>query len=92
MLWTRQAVKFYDGKIVSAKDPMGREHFWFTVTPVTQTEEGTDLWAVEKGYVSITPLRLDLTNEKELAAVQTRQTLNEARSQPAVMPEAEATK
>lgn len=68
--WTRQAVKFYDGKIVSAKDPMGREHFWFTVTPLTATEEGTDLWAVEQGYVSITPLRLDLTNEQELGSIQ----------------------
>ena len=81
MLWTRQAVKFYDGKIVSGKDPMGREHFWFTVTPLTATEEGTDLWAVEKGYVSITPLRLDLTNEKELAIVQARQALG-PRAQP----------
>jgi 5'-nucleotidase len=82
MLWTRQAVKFYDGKIVSSKDPMGREHFWFTVTPLTATEEGTDLWAVEKGYVSITPLRLDLTNEKELAIVQARHALG-PRAQPA---------
>jgi 5'-nucleotidase len=72
MMWTRQAVKFYDGKMVSAKDPMGRQHFWFTVSPVTQTEEGTDLWAVEKGYVSITPLRLDLTNEQGLAAMMTK--------------------
>jgi 5'-nucleotidase len=92
MLWTRQAVKFYDGKIVSAKDPMGRDHFWFTVTPLTQTEEGTDLWAVEKGYISITPLRLDLTNEKELAEAQARQALKEARAQPSVVPEIEATK
>ena len=92
MLWTRQAVKFYDGKIVSAKDPMGREHFWFTVRPLTQTEEGTDLWAVQKGYVSITPLRLDLTNEKELAEVQSGQMLKEARAQPTVISELEATK
>lgn len=88
MLWTRQAVKFYDGKIVSAKDPMGREHYWFTVTPLTATEEGTDLWAVEKGYVSITPLRLDLTNEKELALVQARHPLTanrtEGQAEPAI--------
>lgn len=86
ILWTRQAVKFYDGKMVSARDPMGREHFWFTVTPLTETEEGTDLWAVEKGYISITPLRLDLTNEHELAAFQTSQSLDEARAQPTVVP------
>lgn len=82
ILWTRQAVKFYDGKIVSATDPMGREHFWFTVMPYSATEEGTDLWAIEKGYISITPLRLDLTNEHELAGLQSSQALHEAGQQP----------
>jgi 5'-nucleotidase len=77
MLWTRQAVKFYDGKIVAARDPMGRQNFWYTVVPITATEEGTDLWAVEHGYVSITPLRLDLTNEKELATMMARRPLDE---------------
>jgi 5'-nucleotidase len=70
MVWTRQAVKLYDGKIVPGKDPMGRQHYWFTVVPLTETEEGTDLWAVERGYVSIMPLRLDLTDEKELINLQ----------------------
>jgi 5'-nucleotidase len=45
---------------------MGRKHYWFTVVPLEPAEEGTDRWAVENGYVSITPLRLDLTNEDEL--------------------------
>jgi 5'-nucleotidase len=76
MLWTRQAVKFYDGKIVEGKDPMGRKHYWFTVVPFTETEEGSDLWAVERGYVSITPLRLDLTNENELALMEARRPLD----------------
>ncbi len=61
--WTRQSVRFYDGKVVPGTDPMGRSHFWFAVAPVTETEEGTDRWAVEHGLVSITPLRLDLTDE-----------------------------
>lgn len=64
--WTRQSVRLYDGKIVPAMDPMGRKHYWFTVSPMEPAEEGTDRWAVENGYVSITPLRLDLTNEAEL--------------------------
>lgn len=64
--WTRQSVRQYDGKVVPATDPMGRKHFWFTVIPLEPAEEGTDRWAVEQGYVSITPLRLDLTNETEL--------------------------
>jgi 5'/3'-nucleotidase len=66
--WTRQSVRHYDGKVVPAEDPFGRKLFWFTVIPIEGTEEGTDRWAVERGYVSMTPLRLDLTNEHELTA------------------------
>lgn len=66
ILWTSQSVRLYDGKIVPAIDPMGRKHYWFTVMPLEPAEEGTDRWAVENNYVSITPLRLDLTNEQEL--------------------------
>ncbi len=64
--WTRQSVRRYDGKIVPGEDPMGRQHFWFSVIPIEGTEEGTDRWALEQGYASLTPLRLDLTNETEL--------------------------
>lgn len=64
--WTRQSVRLYDGTIVPGIDPMGRKHYWFTVTPLEAAEEGSDRWAVENNYVSITPLRLDLTNEEEL--------------------------
>jgi 5'-nucleotidase len=64
--WTRQSVRLYDGHIVPGVDPMGRKHYWFTVTPLEPAEEGTDRYAVDNGYVSITPLRLDLTNEEEL--------------------------
>jgi 5'-nucleotidase len=73
--WTRQSVRHYDGKVVPGEDPLGRKIFWFTVVPVEGTEEGTDRWAVEHGYVSMTPLRLDLTNEKELTAALSRHAL-----------------
>jgi 5'-nucleotidase len=66
MQWTRQSVRLYDGRIVPGVDPMGRKHYWFTVTPLEPAEEGTDRWAVENDYVSITPLRLDLTDEQRL--------------------------
>jgi 5'-nucleotidase len=67
--WTRQSVRQYDGAVVPGEDPMGRQHFWLTVRPIEETEEGTDLWAVREGYVSLTPLRLDLTDHAELARV-----------------------
>jgi 5'-nucleotidase len=75
--WTRQSVRHYDGKVVPGKDPMGRSLFWFTVTPIEEIEEGTDRWAVEQGYVSVTPLRLDLTDEKQLAQASTARSLGE---------------
>lgn len=64
--WTRQSVRQYDGRIIPGMDPLGRKHYWFTVAPLDAAEEGTDRWAVENDYVSVTPLRLDLTNEEEL--------------------------
>jgi 5'-nucleotidase len=67
--WTRQSVRHYDGRVVPGKDPMGRTHYWFSVFPVEETEEGTDRWAVDHGHVSMTPLRLDLTDHEVLESV-----------------------
>jgi 5'-nucleotidase len=75
LCWARQSVRHYDGKVVPAEDPMGRKVFWFTVAPVGEAEEGTDRRAVEQGYVSMTPLRLDLTDEGELAVARERYAL-----------------
>ena len=49
MRWTTQAVDRYDGTVVPAQDPMGRELFWFTVVPIERPAEGTDLWAFQNG-------------------------------------------
>jgi len=65
-VWTRQSVRHYDGKIVPSEDPMGRTRYWFTVSPLEETEEGTDRWAVDHDFVSMTPLRLDLTDHHRL--------------------------
>jgi 5'-nucleotidase len=67
LLWTRQSVRHYEGYVVAGEDPLGRTHYWFAEEPTEQVEEGTDRWAVENGYVSLTPLRLDLTDEVLLA-------------------------
>ena len=64
--WTCQSVRHYDGKVVPAKDPMGRTHYWYTVVPVEGTEDDSDRRAIEEGYVAMTPLRLDLTDHEQL--------------------------
>ena len=68
-VWTCQSVRHYDGKVVPGKDPMGRTHYWFTTIPVEATEEGTDRWAIEQGFVSMTPITLDLTDHGALQRV-----------------------
>jgi 5'-nucleotidase len=78
LVWTRASVRRYDGQIVPTKDPLGRDLFWFTVTPIHGAEDGTDRWAVEQGWISLTPLRLDLTDEQQLDQVRLRHPLDEA--------------
>jgi len=79
-------VRHYDGRVVPDEDPMGRKHFWFTVVPIEETETGTDLWAIERGYISITPLGLDLTDQAELdrlrVAIRLDTPLDEQRTEP----------
>lgn len=66
IVWTSQSVRQYDGKIMANEDPMGREHYWFTVIPIEPEEDGSDRWAVNQGKTSITPMILDLTDQKYL--------------------------
>jgi 5'-nucleotidase len=67
--WTHQSVRHYSGKVVEGQDPMGRKHFWFAAIPLTEPDRDSDRWAVEHDLVSLTPLRLDLTDEAWLASV-----------------------
>jgi 5'-nucleotidase len=80
LIWTRVSVRRYDGKIVPTKDPLGRDLFWFSVTPVEGAEEGTDRWAVEQGWVSLTPLTLDLTDERQLQEARALRPLDGAKA------------
>lgn len=67
IVWATQSVRHYDGKVIDQKDPMGRQHYWFTVTPIENVEEGSDRWAIRHGKTSITPMILDLTDKEYLA-------------------------
>ena len=53
----------YSDSITRARDPMGREYFWIG-GGVSEWRGGdsSDFRAVEEGYISVTPLHLDLTN------------------------------
>jgi 5'-nucleotidase len=68
---TRLARRVYTDSLTRAKDPSGREYFWIGGGGVEwNAPEGTDFRAVSDGYVSVTPLHLDLTNYSLLADVE----------------------
>ena len=77
LVWTQVSVRQYDGVIVPTKDPLGRELYWFSVTPLEGAEEGTDRWAVEQRWISMTPLCLDLTDHRVLAQCREQRPLDE---------------
>jgi 5'-nucleotidase len=77
LIWTRASVRKYEGRIVPSQDPAGRQLYWFTVTPTEGADEGTDRWAIEQGWISLTPLRLDLTDGHGLEEVRGRRPLDE---------------
>lgn len=61
--FTRQGKRVYDNSIQETYDPRGEKHFWIGGgTPSWEHIEDTDIQAVSQGYISITPIHLDLTN------------------------------
>lgn len=67
---TRLARRVYTDSLTRAKDPSGREYFWIGGGGVQWTgDEDTDFHAVDQGYISVTPLHLDLTNYRLLSEV-----------------------
>ncbi|MDH4321358.1 MAG: 5'/3'-nucleotidase SurE [Desulfobulbaceae bacterium] len=68
--FTRQGRRVYEGSITETADPWGRRHYWIGGgTPLWDEGDDTDAKALLDGYVSITPLHLDLTNHEALACL-----------------------
>ena len=60
----------YSEAITRAQDPSGREYFWIGGGSVHWEGPGdSDFQAVRDGYVSVTPLHLDLTNYRLLEEI-----------------------
>ncbi|MCK4508212.1 MAG: hypothetical protein KAU27_06715, partial [Desulfuromonadales bacterium] len=60
---TRQGKRVYEDAVVENIDPRGRSYYWIGAGELGfQNLTGTDFHAVHNGYVSVTPLHLDLTN------------------------------
>jgi 5'-nucleotidase len=67
---TRLGRRVYPDVIVAQRDPRGKPCFWIGgEKPSWLPEAGTDFEAVDAGYVSVTPLHLDLTHHAMLETV-----------------------
>lgn len=59
---TRQGQRVYRDALVTRQDPRGRPYYWIGgEDPSGISEPGTDIAALAEGWVSVTPLHLDLT-------------------------------
>ena len=67
-LMTRQGLRVYHGRLDEGVDPRGKPYYWIGGdAPTGVPERGTDVGALNDGYVSITPLQLDLTAYRTLS-------------------------
>jgi 5'-nucleotidase len=69
---TRQGVRAFGGTVIERTDPRNNPYYWIGYSPGEhEVDEESDLHAVRHGYISVTPLHLDLTHEatrRKLAA------------------------
>ncbi|MCG6264095.1 5'/3'-nucleotidase SurE [Vibrio vulnificus] len=69
---TRLGARHHAENMIKQLDPRGHEIYWLGPPGKEQDAgEGTDFHAIEQGYVSITPLQVDLTAHESLRAMDT---------------------
>ncbi len=60
---TKQGKRVYGEPIVEKVDPRGRKYYWIGGDELGFLEiESSDIVAVYEGYISVTPIKLDLTD------------------------------
>jgi 5'-nucleotidase len=67
---TTLGTRIYEDRVEKRSDPWGRDYYWQGgVVVMDSSQKGTDVQAVNDGFVSITPLRLDWTDHGGLDRV-----------------------
>jgi 5'-nucleotidase len=59
----RQANAYWEEKFDERIDPYGRPYYWLTgeFIDLEKGVKDTDVWAVDKGFVSVVPTHADMT-------------------------------
>jgi 5'-nucleotidase len=69
---TRQGLRVYHSRLDERTDPRGKPYYWIGGdAPTGVPERGTDVGALAEGFVSVTPLQLDLTAYRALTDINT---------------------
>jgi 5'-nucleotidase len=67
--WTTLGRRLYEDDVSERTDPRGRPYYWVGGGPAGHDDiAGTDCVAIAKGWNSITPMHLDLTDRGRIAA------------------------
>jgi 5'-nucleotidase len=67
---TRLGKRHVSEPVIKARDPHGRDIYWVGPTGAAKDAgEGTDFHATAQGWVSITPLQVDLTHQTQLTSL-----------------------
>ncbi|MDX6751774.1 5'/3'-nucleotidase SurE [Geminicoccaceae bacterium 1502E] len=68
---TTQGKRKLGDEIVERRDPRGEPYFWIgAARSESSVKEGTDLWAIEEGHVSVTPIHLDMTHRQSFSRLE----------------------
>ena len=69
---TRQGLRVYHSRLYERVDPRNKPYYWIGGdAPTGVPERGTDVGALAEGFVSVTPLQLDLTAYRALTDLNT---------------------
>ncbi len=67
---TRMGKRVYGDMIVEKRDPRGKKYYWIGGDNLNSEDiPGSDLEAIEQGFISVTPIHLDLTNYTALRSL-----------------------
>lgn len=65
---TRQGRRIWKQAVQEVTDPRGRMHYWIGGgTPLLDSGKDTDVHVLSEGFVSISPIHLDLTNHEGIS-------------------------